>query len=97
MSEGKALLEQMLYDGKAVEMADAVCTDLDCGGVKKWVIDPKNETWDDAPDYVECGRGDCDAPAKVFKDEAVLQQDDRTPGEIASEIYEHEQQSRPQP
>ena len=117
MGDAKDLLHDMLYEGKAVETAPAACTDPECGWVMQYMLDPETESWDDAPDYVECGRGTrevegeidpryggpllvddpCTRPAKVFKDEAVLNQNDKTPGEIANEIYEREQGSGPSP
>jgi hypothetical protein len=49
-----------------------------------------------APEHPHRVHDPCEAPAKVFKDETVLQQDDRTPEEIANDIYEREQRG-PQP
>lgn len=111
MGDETSLLEKALYEGKAIETAPVACTDPECGHVSQWILDPETQSWDDVPDYTDCGRKEreipgetdpryggpllihdpCEAPAKVFKDEAVLQQDDRTPGEIADEIYEREQ------
>ena len=110
MSDDTGLLEKALYEGEAIETAPVACTDPECGHVMTYLHDPA-ESWDDVPDYIECGRKEreipgetdprfggplyvddpCEAPAKVFKNEAVLQQDDRTPGEIADKIYEREQ------
>jgi hypothetical protein len=117
MSDAKGILEKALYEGKAIELAPAACTDPDCGYVFQHMLDPETESWDEIPDYVECGRetreipgesdprygenapllvdDPCSAPAKVFKDEAVLSQNDKTPGEIANEIYEREQRQGP--
>lgn len=113
----KDTVEKALYERKAIELAPIACTDLECGYVSRWILDPETQSWDDVPDYTECGRKEreipgtsdplapehprrvhdpCPAPAKVFKDEAMIHQDDRTPVEIANDIYEREQRG-PQP
>lgn len=112
MSDATDLLEKALYEGKAIEQAPVACTDLECGYVYTYLLDPETDSWNDVPEYVECGRIEreipgtsdpvapehprtvhdpCPAPAKVFTDDAVLRQTDKTPGELANEIYEREQ------
>lgn len=44
-----------------------------------------------APEHPRTEHDPCTAPAKVFKDESVLHQNDKTPGEIANEIYHREE------
>lgn len=104
----KAVLRSALYEGAVIETAPIACTDPECGYVYQYLLDAE-ESWDDVPEYVECGRKDreipgtsnpyapehprtvtdpCEAPAKVFKGDSVLHQSDKTPCELANELYQ---------
>lgn len=58
----RELLRSVVHDGKTVETAPVVCTDPDCGYVYDWWLDPETESWDDIPEYTECGRKEREIP-----------------------------------